>query len=784
MPISQLPQAPFRQDRKVFPTPLTGDVLFSEVRDCNRILIPEYGTPHPDAVKWPHHKLVYVKPVDIERNEIFEFFYAADRENQDLYNFEVGRLRVGTLSVPMVKRTYLSPRESFDLTEPLLGSEMPNVPLDKFEAGYILHEVNQVRAETELDSLFVREEHIYILPLTTVSRSAEDQNYVIIESHVEEGDRPDDSTGVVESSVMAIGNGKAVKTTKIAITDFDENNNTYDVGFSELRGVLFDPRYGVRVDIERTRVDPESDIVGSPVEENGVVRAISRDPESIRQARQETRLYTLPDDQVWYGSRRASNLPRVLDRIEVVDSKQNPTLIPIFQPQYDGVLPARWTRKFTFGPPEVDFNGRVYRPEEFVFVLEYERESESRSVSNSLSVSENSGVSSSNSFGSSTSDNSGTSESTNSGSSTSSSSGTSDSTNTGSSSSSSSGSSDSTNSGSSTSNSSGTSTSNSSGTSTSSNSGTSDSTNTGSTSSNSSGLSSSSNAGTSESTNSGSSSSNSYGNQSSFSSSGSAGTSDSYSFTLRSGNLKGAPVDEPADQQGETTTQGVTASSGGSSSSGNSSTENQGYSTSQGSGSSTSENISDATSSSSGTTTSSNTGFADSNNSGSSTSQSISDSTSDSSGNSTSDSSGISSSNNVGSSTSQNSGSSTSLSSGNSTSENSGVSSSRSSGSSTSENSGSSVSNSLSDSSSESNSISFGKSVLSLQIPACLRKSIAVTLSSIPGAAIHIPATEPVSLEDGQWVIEDISSNHWQDGIWVTEVVEVYLGNLPLINYV
>jgi hypothetical protein len=65
-----------------------------------------------------------------------------------------------------------------------------------------------------------------------------------------------------------------------------------------------------------------------------------------------------------------------------------------------------------------------------------------------------------------------------------------------------------------------------------------------------------------------------------------------------------------------------------------------------------------------------------------------------------------------------------------------------------------------------------------LQIPACLRRDITVTLTSIAQAVIQIPATEPVSLEDGQWVIEDISSNHWQDGIWVTEIVEVHLGNL------
>ena len=74
MAVSQLPQAPYRQDRRIYPTPIIGDVLFSEVRDCTRSEIPEYGTLHPNPKKWPDHKLVYVKPVDIERDGIFEFF--------------------------------------------------------------------------------------------------------------------------------------------------------------------------------------------------------------------------------------------------------------------------------------------------------------------------------------------------------------------------------------------------------------------------------------------------------------------------------------------------------------------------------------------------------------------------------------------------------------------------------------------------------------------------------------------------------------------------------------
>ena len=705
MAISQLPQAPFRQDRKIFPTPIIGDVLFSEIRDCNRILIPEYGTPHPDTNKWPDHKLIYVKPVDIERNEIFEFFYAADRENQDLYNFEVARLRVGTLSVPMVKRTYLSPRESFDLTEPQLGSAMPNIPLDKFEAGYILHEVNQVRAESELDSLFVREEHIYILPLSTISRATEDQDYVILESHVGEADAPDTYTGVVESSVMAIGNGKAVKTTKVAITDFNEDNDTYDVGFSELRGVLFDPRYGIRVEIERNRVDPDSAIGVNPIEENGVVRATSRDPDSIRQSRQETRSYTLPEDQVWYGSRRAPNLPRVLDRIEILDVEQNPTLVPIFEPLYDGVLPARWTRKFTFGPPAGDFVGRVYRPEEFVFISEYERKSESRSTSRSLSTSTNTGTS--------TSDSSGTSISTNTGLSTSSSSGSSNSSNVGSS------------------------------------------------------------------TSSGSSASTSlnYGYQSSAGSSGSSSTTDNFTHTDKATDDNGVAIVSEKNIDSNSTSESISSSGSSSNSSGNNFSSNSGSSTSDSSGNSTSSSTGSSTSNSSGNSTSSNSGSSSSHSSGSSTSANSGASSSDTSGSSSSDSSSHSISDSSGNSTSDNSGSSTSFSVSSSTSENTGSSTSENSGTSTSENTGSSTSASNSDSTSESTSVSFGLSVLSLQIPACLRRRITVNLSVL-GIGIDIPATVPTTVEHDQWVIEDISSNHWQDGIWVTEMVEVYLGAL------
>lgn len=163
-----LPQAPHRQDRRIFPTPLIGDVLFSEVRDCNRILIPEYGTPHPDAVKWPDHKLVYVKSVDIERDGIFEFFYAADRENQDLYNFSSGYRNivgnVGGREFRVVQRTYVTLREYFKPLDILFGTPMPNIPEGKFDGvEYVFFDrQQQVIQEETLNSLYVAEIHTYI----------------------------------------------------------------------------------------------------------------------------------------------------------------------------------------------------------------------------------------------------------------------------------------------------------------------------------------------------------------------------------------------------------------------------------------------------------------------------------------------------------------------------------------------------------------------------------------------------------------------------------------------
>jgi len=164
MPVSQLPQAPYRQDRKIFPTPIIGDVLFSEVRDCTRIEIPEYGTPHPNPKKWPDHKLVFVKTVDIERDGIFEFFYAAERENQDLYNFAFGNKIIGNREFRTVTRTYVTLRENFKPVDIEFGTPMPDIPEGKFDGvNYVFYDKEQQNTQQEeLNSLFVIEAHSYV----------------------------------------------------------------------------------------------------------------------------------------------------------------------------------------------------------------------------------------------------------------------------------------------------------------------------------------------------------------------------------------------------------------------------------------------------------------------------------------------------------------------------------------------------------------------------------------------------------------------------------------------
>jgi hypothetical protein len=172
-----LPQAPKRQDNKSFPTPLVGDVLFSQIEDCTRRTFPAYGTAHPDTVKWPNHKLCYIRSVDNERDGIHEFFYVADRANQDTYNWEFDKADIGGVTFDAVTRTYVTLRTAFDSAAPAMGAAMPNVPASKFVGSYVLARRKQQRiGDKELDSLYVVDQHTYVKRCTIKNIGVDSMN--------------------------------------------------------------------------------------------------------------------------------------------------------------------------------------------------------------------------------------------------------------------------------------------------------------------------------------------------------------------------------------------------------------------------------------------------------------------------------------------------------------------------------------------------------------------------------------------------------------------------------
>lgn len=100
---------PYKQV-KIYPTPEVSDLLFYEIRHSDLPSFntpPEYGTAHPDVRKYPHHKLVFVEPE--KGNGEQKWWYAADRQNQDAYNYQISYPYRGDTDFPRYSRTYLVP---------------------------------------------------------------------------------------------------------------------------------------------------------------------------------------------------------------------------------------------------------------------------------------------------------------------------------------------------------------------------------------------------------------------------------------------------------------------------------------------------------------------------------------------------------------------------------------------------------------------------------------------------------------------------------------------------
>ena len=158
-----------RQRTSFFPTPLIGDVLFSQRVVCQTKAVPAYGTAHPDTARWPNHKLVFVKErPEPENQDVYDYFYAADRSSQDDYNWEIG-------PGEQLVRTYFIPRSTYyqravgytpavadEFLFPPAGSASP----DSRFAHYCFADDTVVEAPEEFRSLYIVIRRRFLRPTT------------------------------------------------------------------------------------------------------------------------------------------------------------------------------------------------------------------------------------------------------------------------------------------------------------------------------------------------------------------------------------------------------------------------------------------------------------------------------------------------------------------------------------------------------------------------------------------------------------------------------------------
>ena len=107
--LDRRPYAVAKEERHAHVTPVVGDVLFYVTVDRPSGTLPDhpaYGTSYGLA-PFADHKLCLVKQEDPE-GLFFQYYYAAERANQDNYNFEFSQADLGGL----VSRSVLASRNS------------------------------------------------------------------------------------------------------------------------------------------------------------------------------------------------------------------------------------------------------------------------------------------------------------------------------------------------------------------------------------------------------------------------------------------------------------------------------------------------------------------------------------------------------------------------------------------------------------------------------------------------------------------------------------------------
>jgi hypothetical protein len=223
-----MPLSSQRQRFSIFVSPRNEDFLFYEKVDKQRIQesIPEYGDPHPDFRKYPNHFFTQAVQAD-EEGQTYFYYYAAKRDHQDDYNFEHSTVNHKSGTYDQVIRTYITLRSEYDEDSPALGSPMPLVDADPFDASdkYTLISREQSRVgETvgisskrnpdEMDSMFVLEKCLYLkrVPITTTAYDKNTGAHIFTTTNLLHRDE------IPEGSSLSVGSLLA-----------DESNSFWDI---------------------------------------------------------------------------------------------------------------------------------------------------------------------------------------------------------------------------------------------------------------------------------------------------------------------------------------------------------------------------------------------------------------------------------------------------------------------------------------------------------------------------------------------------------------------------
>lgn len=158
-----------------YPTPRVGDIVFYELENGEvpvtdstslaRLGVELGKTPHKDSTKFPHHKLVAITPHNEEG--VYKWWYAADREHQDEYNYTFTFPYAGFTEFPRITREYLFRRDEYrPLTKGVLDpfAERGDQEFDRdnpFRNARLVDEITGQLDDPILASTYIRIQRIY-----------------------------------------------------------------------------------------------------------------------------------------------------------------------------------------------------------------------------------------------------------------------------------------------------------------------------------------------------------------------------------------------------------------------------------------------------------------------------------------------------------------------------------------------------------------------------------------------------------------------------------------------